>query len=535
MARYNKELKSTTDQIPTVIYARYSSSGQREESIEGQIRDCREFARKNNLLIIGEYIDKALTGRTDRRPDFQRMLKDSEKGVFKVVLCWKMDRFARNRYDSAMYKYRLKKNGVRLLYAMESIPEGPEGIILESVMEGYAEYYSENLSQNVKRGLYDSALECKTLGHKVLGYRKGPDGRFEIEPSEAAIVRRIFEEYAAGEQSKDIIERLNNEGHRTATGNPFKKNNVRRIVQNKKYIGIYEFHDICVEGGIPAIVSKELFDKCNKMLSRHHHAPAAGRDIYYMLTTKIFCGECGEAMTGDSATSKSGAIYNYYTCYGKRKKTCKNNRVPKDKLEDMVTSLLIGYIHDDAFIELITDKLIEYQRREKDTTMLDSLNARMKDVEKRIDNLMAAIEAGIVTPTTKSRMVELESEKESLTKSIAKEIISNPELDREQILFFFHKLRTEGTADDEYKQMLVDIFLQSVFVYPDKLVLTFNYSGKDNKVTKPLIEKALKNGVCQCSFLETPSPLDGFNTNTVFFIYKKLIGIVTPIKEPDKK
>lgn len=140
--------------IPAVIYARYSSSGQREESIEGQLRECHEYAQRNGMTIIGEYIDKALTGRTDKRPDFQRMLRDSEKGVFQVVICWKMDRFARNRYDSAMYKYRLKKNGVRLAYAKESIPEGPEGIILEAVMEGYAEYYSENLSQNVKRGLY---------------------------------------------------------------------------------------------------------------------------------------------------------------------------------------------------------------------------------------------------------------------------------------------------------------------------------------------------------------------------------------------
>jgi len=116
--------------IPAVFYARYSSSGQREESIEGQIRDCRAYAQQNGMSIIGEYVDKALTGRTDRRPDFQRMLRDCERGVFKAVICWKMDRFARNWYDSAMYKYKLKKNGVRIFYAKESIPDGPEGIIL---------------------------------------------------------------------------------------------------------------------------------------------------------------------------------------------------------------------------------------------------------------------------------------------------------------------------------------------------------------------------------------------------------------------
>ena len=186
-----------TPRIPVVIYARYSSSGQREESIEGQLRECREYARRNGMTVVGEYVDKALTGRTDTRPDFQRMLRDSERGIFQAVICWKIDRFARNRYDSAIHKYKLKKHRVRVFYAKESIPDGPEGIILESVMEGYAEYYSENLSQNVKRGNYDSALELKTLGRTLLGLRKGADGRFEIDPATAPVVRRIFEEYAA--------------------------------------------------------------------------------------------------------------------------------------------------------------------------------------------------------------------------------------------------------------------------------------------------------------------------------------------------
>ena len=243
--------------IPAVIYARYSSSGQREESIEGQLRDCHAYAKANGFTVVGEYVDKALTGKTDKRPDFQRMLRDSGRGVFKAVILWKMDRFARNRYDSAIYKAKLKKNGVRLYYAKESIPEGPEGIILESVMEGYAEYYSENLSQNIKRGNYDSALELKTLGLRVLGLRKGADGRFEIDPNTAPIVKRIFREYARGDRAKDIIARLNAEGYKTSHGGAFNKNSLRRILQNEKYIGVYSYKDIRVENGIPAIVSRE--------------------------------------------------------------------------------------------------------------------------------------------------------------------------------------------------------------------------------------------------------------------------------------
>lgn len=267
--------KPTAELVKGVIYARYSSSGQRDESIEGQLRDCHAFAKKYGIVIVGEYCDRALTGTSDKRPEFQRMIRDSGKGQFSVVITWKNDRFARSRYDSAIYKYKLKQNGIRVLYAKESIPDGPEGIILESVMEGFAEYYSANLSQNVKRGNYDSALQRQTLGQTVLGLRKGPDKRFEIDPATAPVVRRIFEEYAAGRPAVDIFTDLNAEGFRTSRGNLFNKNSLRRILQNEKYVGVYEFADIRDEEGIPPIVDRELFDKVQKMVERHHRQPAA--------------------------------------------------------------------------------------------------------------------------------------------------------------------------------------------------------------------------------------------------------------------
>ena len=119
--------------MKAVIYARYSSDNQREESIDGQLRECKKFAEYNGITIVGEYID---------RPEFQRMIKDSYKAVFDTVIVWKLDRFARNRYDSARYKALLKKNGVRVISATEKISEDASGILLESLLEGYAEYYS---------------------------------------------------------------------------------------------------------------------------------------------------------------------------------------------------------------------------------------------------------------------------------------------------------------------------------------------------------------------------------------------------------
>ena len=135
--------------MTAVIYARYSSDSQREASIEGQLRDCKAYAEKNGITVVGTYIDRAYSAKTDDRPDFQRMIKDSGKKIFDVVLVWKLDRFARNRYDAVNYKYQLEKNGVHLVSAMEPISQGPEGIMVESMLIGMAEYYSAELALKV--------------------------------------------------------------------------------------------------------------------------------------------------------------------------------------------------------------------------------------------------------------------------------------------------------------------------------------------------------------------------------------------------
>ena len=256
----SKRHNETASAYRAAIYARYSSSGQREESIEGQIRECTDFAERNGITIVKIYADKAVSGKsTDKRDEFRQMMKDAEKGIFNAVICWKIDRFARNRYDSATHKAKLKKHGIRLFYAKESIPEGPEGIILESVMEGYAEYYSENLAQNVRRGNYESALECKTLGHMCLGYQTSPEGKYQINPETAPTIRYIFEEYANGASCVAIAAALNEKGCRTLTGGSFTAKGLAKILNNEKYIGVYTYLDtVRIEDGVPALISQEL-------------------------------------------------------------------------------------------------------------------------------------------------------------------------------------------------------------------------------------------------------------------------------------
>ena len=206
--------------MKAVIYARYSSDNQREESIEGQIRECRAFAEKNDITVLKHYIDRAYSARTDHRPAFQEMIKDSDKHLFDMVIVWKLDRFSRDRYDSAHYKHILKKNGVKVISAKEHISEGPEGIILEAMLEGYAEFYSAELSEKIHRGQKENALKGKNNGGGVpLGYLLDKKAqKLVIDPVTAPLVVEIFEKYADGKSVRSIVEDFNTRGLKTKKG-----------------------------------------------------------------------------------------------------------------------------------------------------------------------------------------------------------------------------------------------------------------------------------------------------------------------------
>lgn len=316
-----------------VIYARYSSDSQREESIEGQIRECNEYTERNGITILSTYIDRALSARTADRPEFQRMIKDSEKGLFDVVLVWKLDRFSRDRYDSARYKHILKKNGVKVLSAKENISDGPEGIILESMLEGYAEFYSAELSEKIHRGQKDNALKCKNNGGNTpLGYVVSSEGILAIDPPTAPLVTEIFTRYDGGETISAITESLNGRGLTTKKGKAFKIGGISLILKNRKYIGEYKYGDVIIPKGIPAIIEDDLFDRVQYRMAANKKAPAKAKaNEEYLLTTKLFCGTCERLMTGESGTSGTKGIkYYYYKCGGaKRHLGCKRKAIKK--------------------------------------------------------------------------------------------------------------------------------------------------------------------------------------------------------------
>ena len=475
--------------MTAVIYARYSSDSQREASIEGQLRDCKDYAEKNGITVVGTYIDRAYSAKTDDRPDFQRMIKDSAKKIFDVVLVWKLDRFARNRFDAVNYKYQLEKNGVHLVSAMEPISQGPEGIMVESMLIGMAEYYSAELALKVARGERENALQCKYNGGVVpLGFTIGKEDRlYHIDPETAPIVQEIFSRYADGEPAEKIAASLNERGLRTRTGKPFVKNSFFQIFRNRRYIGEYRYKDIVTPGGIPAIVDQDLFDRVQQRFEQNRiaHGRPAKEDVSYLLTTKLFCGKCGTLMGGESGTSHMGNTYYYYKCGNAKrhgKAHCDLKAIRKEPLERFVVDTAIKVIFNDEIIERLIDLVMEAQQKEN--TRLPVLKDQLRDTEKRLANLLEAIEQGILTPTTKQRLDELEAQKEALNTSILEEELKKPVLTREWIRFWLEKFRKGDVGSTEHQRQIIDTFVNSVYVFDDRVVLNFNFTDDAKMVTR---------------------------------------------------
>jgi DNA invertase Pin-like site-specific DNA recombinase len=439
------------------------------------------------MTVINEYCDRAISGKTDNRPGFQRLIKDSDKGQFDAVIMYTLDRFARNRYDSAIYKAKLKKNGVRVYYAKQPMPDTPEGIILESVLEGYAEYYSENLSRNIKRGMKENAMQCRFNGSgKALGYTVGKDGKFEIDPMGARIVNEIFQLYADGTSINQIINYCNENGYKTSLGNSFNKNSLRTILNNEKYIGVYKYADVIIPDGMPVIIDKVLFDKVQATFKHNSTARAKNKAKEDLLTTKLFCGHCGSSMVGESGTSKSGKLHFYYKCVDrKRKRKCKKAVEKKDWIEELVVRFTVQKVLTDENIDLIATRAMEIIEKESaDTTFLDGLQAQLKEVKKKLKNLMTAIEQGMITSTTKERLEELELEKNDIETQIAREEIKKPLLTKERIMYWLVSFKSGDINDVDYRRRVIDTLVNSVYVYDDgekgrRIVFTFNISGQN--------------------------------------------------------
>lgn len=480
--------------MKAVIYARYSSDNQREESIEGQLRECTAYCKKNDITILRTYIDRAMSAKTDHRPDFQRMIKDSAKGLFDVIIVWKLDRFARNRYDSAHYKAQLRKYGVKVLSATENISEGPEGIILESMLEGMAEYYSAELSEKVIRGHTENALKCKyNGGTPTFGYIIDKDKCYQIDPHTAPVVLESFTRYADGATMKEVMQYLVESGFTTVRGRKIDLNFIARLLKNRKYIGEYSYRHIVTPGGIPAIVPQDLFDRVQQRLEANRKAPARHKaEDDYLLTTKLFCGTCGAMMVGESGTSASkGRKYHYYRCVNTKKhKTCnaKHKSVRKIPLENAVVNAVMAKVMNDDFVEYIADRVLEIQGLE--SSELPALRQQLAETERGIENMLNAIQMGIINQSTKQRLDELEERKKEIELRIIQEEIKKPMLSREDVTFWICRFRKLDVSRLEERRRLIDSFVNSVTIFDDYLLITFNYKDGETRLDFKDIESS---------------------------------------------
>lgn len=467
-----------------VIYARYSSERQTEQSIEGQLTECNKFAEKNDLVILDTYIDRATTGTNDNRAAFQQMLSDAEKNVpWEIVLVYAIDRFGRNSIEIAVNKQRLKKNGKVLISATQRTSENLDGtknldgILLENVYIGLAEYYSAELSQKIRRGLHESRVKGWYCGgtlpygyKKVFVDEKGYNKRVEVDEDTASVVRFIYQSYANGINVPEIMARLAEQGI-TYRGKKFAKNTVYGILRLEKYIGIARYDEGVFTNIYPPIIEKDLYDRVQLILEKYAIG-GKSQKVDYLLRGKLICGKCGMPISGEKSTSKSGRQFYYYKCSGrKRFHTCDKATVQKDKLETLVCDIISKEFGNPDYRKTIVDKIIELnKKRISDKSLLNNLKREKETAEAALNNIMKAVEQGFFTRSATERAQALEEQIKDLEERIAiAEFKEEKALTRDQVeQFLIHSIKLE-------QSILIRTLIQKIVIDDNKMEIYCNY------------------------------------------------------------
>ncbi len=522
-----------------IIYARYSSHNQRDVSIEQQIEACRKHAAELGLTITDTYEDRAISGRTDNRPAFQRMMRDAEDGKFQYVLAWKSNRMGRNMMQAMVNESRLMDCGVKVFYAEEDFDDSAAGRFALRSMMNVNQFYSDNLAEDVRRGLMDNASKCMANGRQPLGYKRGEDGKVVVDEPAAAIVREIYTRIASGEMFMDIARDLNRRGIKTQSGSEWNKSSFKVLCRNERYRGIYIYGDTRIEGGIPPIVDDVLWYKVQEVLNvkkskNRHHCPS---DEDYLLTGKLRCGKCGGYMIGMSGRSKTGDVHHYYACQNRRVgHTCDKKNIRRDVIEPAVAQAIKQYCLTDDAIEWITDQTIAYWEDEDRKLQIGSIENDLSAVQSSISNVMKAIEMGVITETTRDRLIELERQQTDLKSklALAKEEIVH--VDRKDLISSLLAFRHGNVHDRAYQEKLFNAFLIAVYVYDDDhLKLVFNSFGKDDTVNIALDlgENDDNSGFSDVSksspILSNGQPKRHPNTPDVFFCRIRVMECTPPL------
>lgn len=469
--------------LNAVLYCRYSSTQQTENSIDGQLRECHRFADYHGYKIIGEYIDRAKSGTSvEQRDDFLRMISDAKKQQFAYIIVYRFDRFARNRYDSVVYKRQLAISGVRVISATEAVADGPDGAILEAMYEAMDESYSRRLSAITLRGIQEATRKGIWCSAIPFGYRT-EDKRLTIDEKEAPAVREIYTQYAEGKTKSEIAKWLNDHGYRTRRGKQFTCNNFNTILSNPAYTGHAKCRDIEIE--TPAIIDKELYDTVQNKLAQN--APARGKKTdkrYFALTGKLYCGLCGCAMTSDLGTSQNGTVHAYYSCsrrktaHGVRGGKCKKKSERQDFLEWYIVRQTMSHVLTDTRIAEISERLEKLSREDQASTSIREIEARQKAINKELDDLtdkLLATNNQSIINRINTRADELTAELSALDADLSHfRLQVDHTLTSQQIAAYLRSLRTGDPLDQDFRRRIIDTFIQRVYLFDDKILVYYN-------------------------------------------------------------
>lgn len=477
--------------LDAVIYARYSSHNQREVSIEQQIAECTKHAAALGLRVVGTYEDRAISGKTDNRPRFQQMMRDAEKGKFQAVVAWKSNRIGRNMLQAMVNEAKLDDYGVKVFYAEEDFDDTAAGRFALRNMMNVNQFYSENMAEDITRGLYDNANKCMANGRQPLGYKRGADGKVMLDEPAAAVVREIFTRVATGDLFVDIARDLNAKGIKTSKGAAWNKGSFQSICQNERYKGIYIYGNVRIVDGIPRIVSDELWYRVQEAM-RMKKNPVGTRHRVgaedYLLTGKLRCGHCGSYMTGVSGTSRNGELHYYYTCQKRRTEhACNKKNVRRDVIEPAIAQAIKMYCLTDDVIEWVADRTVEYWEKHDNDLHIEALEQQLEENKKATSNMLKAIEMGIITDATRSRMIELETEQSKLAVQLNAAKADVVKIDRDDLIDELQIFRDMDVNNRSVQAELFKDFLVAAYLYDDnRLKLVFSFMGKEKNVEIPL-------------------------------------------------
>lgn len=454
------------------IYARFSSHNQRSESIEIQVEKSREYCEKEGLLVVREYCDFAQTGRNTDREQFQKMMADAKLGLFDYVVIYKVTRIMRNRDEMALARIMLRKAGVEILYAGEDISEGSSGVLQLGMLELLAEYESALDSERIRDGIQKNAQRCMPNGRTLYGWNISEDGKeYIVNERECSVLTRMKNMLLSGSTVAEIVRAVEHE--RSRNGKHFNQDTVTKLLKRVQNGGVYNYAGVTVEDGMPALWPREeqdlIISILNKRSKPHRRVDSA---VEFPLSGKLYCMECGKAMTGMSGTSCTGRTYSYYKCK-KCGRTFRRDLI-EDCVADMTRSVLSRQETKDRIARGMHIYNEEYRVNEEPQSI--QIQKELTRIENAYARIWQAIEEGIAPPGGRERVNELKARQAELESALR--IAKQDEEDEPTVEELLEWL--DDLADDLTDAELISQFVRAAQLDGDVLKLHFPFCHYGN-------------------------------------------------------